>query len=75
MYIFLFEYILKCTNLYDGKTDFSASFLQSSVSHDHSEINVDFLLKKHFLLLLAMFKTVVLLKIFHRNWYFLSGFF
>ncbi len=39
--------------------------LQSSVSHDPSEIilNADLLLKKHFLLL-SMLKTVVLLNMF-----------
>ncbi len=47
------------------KAEFSASLLQSSVSHDTSEIikkYVYLLLKKYFSL--ALFKTVVLLTIF-----------
>ncbi len=45
--------------------NFQQPLLQSSVSHDPSEtiLNVDLVLKKHFLLL-AMLKTVVLLIIF-----------
>jgi len=46
----------------DVEAEFSASLLQSSVSHDPSEILLicDLVLKKHFLLL-SMLKTVVLL--------------
>ncbi len=50
--------------LYDNKAEFSASLLQSSVSHDPSEIilTCSFAAQKNFLLL-SMFKTVVLLNI------------
>ncbi len=37
-YNFLFEYILKCKLFLLCKDEFSASLLQSSVSHDPSEI-------------------------------------
>ncbi len=46
------------------KAQFLASLLQSSVSHDPSEIILFLLLKKHFLLL-SMLKTVVLLNNFN----------
>ncbi len=38
LFLFLFEYILKCHLFIWCKADFSASLLQSSVSHDPSEI-------------------------------------
>ncbi len=56
---FLYEYIVKCNLFLWCKAEFSASLLQSSVSHDPSEI-ILLLLKKH-LFLLSMLKTVVLL--------------
>ncbi len=56
---FLFECIVKCNLFLWCKAEFSASLLQSSVSHDPSNM----LLKKHFRLL-SMLKTVVLLHIF-----------
>jgi len=54
---------------YDGKSVFSASLFQSSVSQDPSEIifTVDLLLKKY-LLLLSMLKTVVH-NILFEPWY------
>jgi len=45
----------------DGKAEFSASVLQSSVSHDPSEIEHADLLR------FAILKTVVLLNIFSEN--------
>jgi len=46
------------------KAVFSASLIQSSVSHDHSEI---MMLKKHLLLLLSMLKTVLLHSFFQDS--------
>ncbi len=52
----------------NGKTELSASLLQSSVSHDSSEIilNADLVAKKH---LLSVLKQVVLLNILMESFF------
>ncbi len=58
------------------KAVFSASLLQSSVSHDPSEINLIywFAAQETFLIIISVIKTVVLLHFFVENGNFFSGF-
>ncbi len=59
LHLINFDELTLYFNIFYGKTEFSASLLQSSVWHGPSEIILiytDFVLKKHFLLL-AMLKN------------------
>ncbi len=57
-------YILKCNSFLWCKAEFSASLLQSSVSHDPSEIILMCLFGAQYFLLLSVLNKVVLLNIF-----------
>ncbi len=62
---FLFWYMLKCNLFLWCKSEFSASFLEYSVSHGPSEIILICWFAAHkFFVLLSMLKTVLLLYIF-----------
>ncbi len=68
-------YVLKCNLFLWCKADFLASLLQSSMSHDPSEIILICWFAAQETFLIIVLKTVVLLNIFAETVLFFEGFF